>query len=290
MGATDSTAICNLALRKIGDKKIDSISDTDDVLAIKCNDVYSSVLKEVLMKVKPRFALKSAILGHVTDSTTNITDISVSSGVITVEAASHGLSTGDVVSIVSVGGMTELNGHKFTVTVVDTDNVTLDNTDGSNYDDYTSGGTIGVVSDVPDENYFDNRYNLPSDFLILYKLNGEEIDYYRPITSADRSPVRDKDYSIEWGDALELLTDDVTCQIKYIFSVTDTTKLDDLFVQMFAWQLAAELAFTVSQSKTFAESVKTEAAQKLLEYKSITSQSSGTPRQIRQDDIIAARE
>ena len=291
MGAADSTAICNLALRKIGDKKISSITDADDSLAIKCNDVYSSVLKDTLIQAKPRFAVKSAVLGHVTDSTTNITAISVdANGLITVTAASHGLATDDVVSIINVGGMTKLNGRKFTVTKVDDNDVTLQGVDGSDYDDYTSGGTIGEVSDVPSEVDFDNRYNLPSDFEVLWKINGEEANFYRPISSSDRSPLRDKKYSIEWVDSLELLTDDVTASIKYIFNVTDTTKFDDLFVQMLAWQLAAELAFTVSQSTSFADGVEAKAGRRMAMYKSIMSQSSGTPRQARQDDIVAARE
>jgi hypothetical protein len=78
--------------------------------------------------------------------------------------------------------------------------------------------------------------------------------------------------------------------VKYIYNVTDTTKFDDLFVQLLAWMLAAELAFTVSQSPTFAESVEDKAGKRMALYKQITSQSSGTPRQARQDDVIAARE
>ena len=290
MGATDSTAICNIALRKLGDKKISSISDTNDVLAVKCNDVYSTLLKETLISAKPRFAVKPAILGHVTDSTTNITAISVSSGVITITAASHGLSTGNIISIVSVVGMVELNGLKFTITKVDNNSLTLDNIDGGSFTAYTSGGTVGLVSVVGSEVDFNNRYSLPSDFLTLWKLSGDEIKFYRPISSSDRSPLRDKTHSIEWGgSALELLTDDVVATIKYIYDATDTTKFDDLFVNMFAWQLAAELAFTITQSKSMANDVRDMAGVKLANFKTSDSHSSGTPRQARQNDIIDAR-
>jgi len=273
MGATDSTAICNIALRKIGDNKITSISDTDDSAAVKCNDVYASLLKALLMDVKPRFAVKSAKLGHVTDSTTNITDVSVSSGVVTVTAVNHGLTTGDIASIVSVAGMVELNGIKYTITKLTDNTLTLDGIDGTNYTDYTSGGTIGEVSAVPSENDYDNRYNLPSDLLVLWKVNDKTTDY-----------------SIEWGgSADELFTDDVSVDAKYIYSVTTTTLFDDLFVDLLAWALASDLVYTISQSHTLAKSITEKYEDKLAKYKSIMSQSQGSPRQARQDEIITAR-
>jgi len=58
--------------------------------------------------------------------------------------ASHGFSTGEVVQIASVGGMTQLNDKLFTVTVVDASTVTLDGCDGSAFGGYTSGGTATV--------------------------------------------------------------------------------------------------------------------------------------------------
>lgn len=57
----------------------------------------------------------------------------------------HGYSTGDEVYIASVGGMTELNGRFFEITVVDANNFTLDGVDGSAFTTYTSGGTAARV-------------------------------------------------------------------------------------------------------------------------------------------------
>ena len=54
----------------------------------------------------------------------------------------HGLTTGDRVYIENVSGMTELNDEAYTVTVVDTTNVTLDSTDATGYTAYTSGGDV----------------------------------------------------------------------------------------------------------------------------------------------------
>jgi hypothetical protein len=53
----------------------------------------------------------------------------------------HGFSTGDVMRIDAVGGMTQLNGRLYTITVVDADHVSLDGVDATAFTAYTSGGT-----------------------------------------------------------------------------------------------------------------------------------------------------
>lgn len=59
-------------------------------------------------------------------------------------SASHGYTTGDTVYISGVGGMTELNGREFTITVVDADQFTLNDVDSSAYTTYTSGGSVNI--------------------------------------------------------------------------------------------------------------------------------------------------
>lgn len=56
--------------------------------------------------------------------------------------AGHGLSTGDIVQITSVGGMTSLNDAHYTITVVDADHVSLNGVDATAKSAYTSGGTL----------------------------------------------------------------------------------------------------------------------------------------------------
>ena len=53
----------------------------------------------------------------------------------------HGYTTGDVVRIDSVVGMTQLNGAMFALTVVDANTVTLNAVNGTGFTAYTSGGT-----------------------------------------------------------------------------------------------------------------------------------------------------
>jgi hypothetical protein len=58
-----------------------------------------------------------------------------------ITATSHGLSTGDEVGFFGVGGMTELNGNGYTITVVDANNFTIGvNTSG--FTAFTTGGTV----------------------------------------------------------------------------------------------------------------------------------------------------
>lgn len=82
----------------------------------------------------------------------NITAITQANpGVVTV--ASHGYASGAHVEIVSVGGMTQLNGRRFRVGTTTTNTFELLNLDGTNlntttYSAYTSGGTSADVYEI----------------------------------------------------------------------------------------------------------------------------------------------
>jgi hypothetical protein len=54
----------------------------------------------------------------------------------------HGRTTGDVVDIAAVGGMTTLNGTSPTITVIDINSFSLDGVDSTGYSNYTTGGTV----------------------------------------------------------------------------------------------------------------------------------------------------
>lgn len=63
-----------------------------------------------------------------------------------ITSAGHTLSTGNKVTINNVGGMTELNGNTYTITVVDANHFTLDGVDSTGFTAYTSGGTWTYLS------------------------------------------------------------------------------------------------------------------------------------------------
>lgn len=54
----------------------------------------------------------------------------------------HGRTTGDIVVVAAVGGTTQLNDKVYTITVVDSDRISLDGVNATGYTAYTSGGTI----------------------------------------------------------------------------------------------------------------------------------------------------
>lgn len=64
----------------------------------------------------------------------------------------HGFSTGERITIAGVGGMTQLNGNSYTITVVDANTFTLNGTDSSAYGIYTSGGTAQRLIEIIDWN------------------------------------------------------------------------------------------------------------------------------------------
>jgi len=61
-----------------------------------------------------------------------------------ITAGTHGRTTGDVVNIQDIVGMTEINNASYVVTVVDTDTYSLDGVNSIPYAPYTSGGTASA--------------------------------------------------------------------------------------------------------------------------------------------------
>ena len=65
-------------------------------------------------------------------------------GVITIPG--HGLTTADEVAVFDAGGMVELNGNGFTITVVDVDNISI-GVDTTSFTTYTLGGFVNLATD-----------------------------------------------------------------------------------------------------------------------------------------------
>jgi hypothetical protein len=63
-------------------------------------------------------------------------------------STAHNLTTGDSVAFINVGGSTELNTGSFTATVSDSNTITLDNTDTSNFSAFTTGGYVGKTKAI----------------------------------------------------------------------------------------------------------------------------------------------
>lgn len=61
---------------------------------------------------------------------------------VAINSPQHGLSTGDIIFIYGIEGMTEANGGPFPITVTNANNFTLDGVDGTGYGAYTTGGKV----------------------------------------------------------------------------------------------------------------------------------------------------
>jgi hypothetical protein len=70
-----------------------------------------------------------------------ITNITQANPAVVTTAAAHGFSTGNIVDIAGVVGMTEVNGNTYRITVLTTTTFELDGVNSTGYGAYTSGGT-----------------------------------------------------------------------------------------------------------------------------------------------------
>lgn len=78
--------------------------------------------------------------------TGTITGIAQPTNPCQITSPSHNLSTGAVITISNVGGMTQLNGNYYTVTVINANTFSLNGVDNTAYGAYTSGGTWEATS------------------------------------------------------------------------------------------------------------------------------------------------
>jgi hypothetical protein len=110
------------------------------------------------------------------NSTSSITGATSADPVVVTTSAAHNLSSNDEVYLTGVGGMTELNGRNFLVTVLTTTTFSIqtldgDDVDGTGYTAYTSGGTVYPVYEVTTPwaaaDLFDLRFSQLADVLTI---------------------------------------------------------------------------------------------------------------------------
>lgn len=102
---------------------------------------YVEFLSETFDGTKADAWFVDSGLSFTSSTTASITGITKANpGVVTTSAA-HGFSNGDVVELTGIGGMTELNGFRFTIANVTSTTFELQNRNTSSYTTYTSGGT-----------------------------------------------------------------------------------------------------------------------------------------------------
>jgi hypothetical protein len=261
VSVTVALNVVNIALGHLGAKKLAALDNTTEH-GLLFNLLYPESRDELLREMRPNFAKKRAIFHQVVDAEKTITGATAASPVV-ITSAAHGFSDDDVVAIWDVAGMTDLNGKMYIVqnAAVNTFELTDVNgqeVDGEDFDAWTSGGKCGLVSDAPAFGY-SNRYALPSDYILLLELNGNE-DLTIP-------------HSVEGG---ELLSDEQEIQARYVRQVTDVTAFDKDFVKILSYKLA-EAAFAVTNQKSVQELWEGKYEKELSRGKGRKSQESGSP-------------
>lgn len=113
--------------------------------------------RDQLFNLYPRYPTQ--FQEGITTLSGTITAIAQPSNPTQITSVDHNLVTGATITISDVGGMVQLNGNNYTVTVLDDDNFTLDGIDNTAYTAYTSGGTWISASSNLSFTLFGNNVN-----------------------------------------------------------------------------------------------------------------------------------
>ena len=81
-----------------------------------------------------------------------------------VNITGHGRTTGDVVYLAALGGMTELNAAAYTIAVIDADHFSLNGVNATGYTAYTSGGTAAMYVQPSETLTWSGEFDVPARF------------------------------------------------------------------------------------------------------------------------------
>lgn len=222
--AQSALECANSALIKLGEKTIDALSSASTAVRASqvCNQRIDIVKRNLLRKHPWNFAVKRYNLEPTWYAISGAADNG--SGLIRISDTSHGLSSGDRVTIHDVGGTTEANGT-WIITVINAN--AFDLVDSAFSTTYTSGGEWTLASKF---NY-DYSMALPSDCLRVLRVN----DY-----------MAEPDWRIEAG---RVVTNSDLVELKYVYDVSDYTTMPVDFYECLALALATDVCMPLTQDK-----------------------------------------
>ena len=122
---------------------------------------------------------------------------------------------------------------------------------------------------------FTYAYALPSDFLRVLKIHNGTTD----------SVASDMPYKIE---STNLITDEATVYLVYVSKDTDPTNYDTYLYEVLAYQLAADIAYSITNNATLAKNLLVDADEKLREARFIDSTENSTDT-VEADEFTDAR-
>lgn len=226
--------IVNRALSLLGEYRISTLTEGDltengqeQVLARKINDQYDLSRDLIMSKYRWSFARTQVLIEPAWVAIDSVADVS---GEVRIRTASpHGRTTGERVVVKD----TEQSDGHFNITVIDTDDFTLDDSV------WSSGVVAGSFALAPlfGHNY---RFAFPSDALRINTVNGKH-------AKAERS---------RWTiSGREIFTNTDTARVVYTKQVTDVTLYPAEFVECLVKQLAADLAVPVVGTSSVREDI-----------------------------------
>jgi hypothetical protein len=106
---------------------------------------YTNKFEDVGVVIKALNRMRETALDTVSAPTSKALTGATAADPVVITSSSHGLSSGDRVMIQGVGGMTDLNGNEYTVSVVNANSFQLKGVDGSGLFGVHLGRRVGAV-------------------------------------------------------------------------------------------------------------------------------------------------
>ena len=122
---------------------------------------------------------------------------------------------------------------------------------------------------------FTYAYALPADFLRVLKIHNGTTD----------SVASEMPYKIEGAN---LITDEATVYLIYVSKDTDSTNYDTYLYEVLAYQLAADIAYGITNNATLAKNLLADADEKLREARFVDSTENSTDT-VEADEFTDAR-
>jgi len=217
--ATDSTAICNMSLSRMGQDLIDGITGTD-ALSEKCSLLYSQALEELLSE-GPELGWKFARRRYhsVADNAVDITAFAQATATTTTVTATHTFVAGDKVEI---SDTTSYDGTYTILSVSTTVSFVITAT-------YVADDATGTARWTSEE--YEYRYAIPTSLRIVsVQVGGLELTDW----------VREGSYLLTNQESDEI-------DITYVQSVTTTTLFPPHFTRVLVLMLAIKLHYNLTQ-------------------------------------------
>lgn len=233
VGGVDEAELANIALGHLGTVTLNDFNENSpEGIHVRRN--WALVRDALLRQRHWNFAIKRTTL--VLDGAVNLTGVSSENGSADIEVDSAtGLSVG-----MSVKGTFVQAGAK--ITAIDGTTVTLDTICSTTADSQTATAYNAPAFD------YDYGYALPSDYLVALEVNARECGTAEAAMDIEGS---------------SLLCDDLTCQLRYVARVEDSSKWDQCFKEAFALRLAARIATGITTAQGLASQLDQRAEQYL---------------------------